>query len=229
MTIDKSLKLAGWLGLSLLLTGLSYQAVQDYVEQQASDAVERHQQPLQYVLVSSRAVEQGQVLGEDVVVRRAYPEHLVQDHWLRPEDASNVIGLTVNRFLEKGEPITLDVLDFVESTSFSHSIEPGAYAVTAAITREQVHGGLLNVGDKVTLFANAPSMTQQPHSIANIKVLALDQLTYPQFYEQQQHYFPTTVTFLMNAKQATQFAQMQYQNYALWLQNSADEYPNIVS
>ena len=230
MTIDKRLKLGGWLALSLLLTLITYEAVQDYVQQQTSAAVKQQQQPLQYVLVSAQALEQGQMIASEVVVQRAYPENLVQDHWLRPEDAANVIGLKVNRFLERGEPITLDVLEFVETRTFASAIEPGAYAVTVSITREQLHGGLLSVGDKVTIFASTLDAEQQPNSLANIKVLALDQSTeMTPIMLSPEHYYPTTVTFLMKAEQARKFAQMQYQNYGLWLQHAGQDYPNITA
>ena len=153
---------------------------------------------------------------------------LVQDSWLRPEDAPMIIGLSTTRYIEKGEPLTADALLPFEDHGFSKKIKSGNYAVTSMISKQQLHNGLIRVGDKVTLVS--PNSVNEAHHaiLVNIEVVALDNFDHhSQLDMSATHYLPSTITFELTPSQAIIFETMRQQSFAVWLQQPDSPYADI--
>lgn len=210
-------------GGSLLLSLASYQLIQQYIDEHTQRQVEQHQEVEVGVLVSQRDLMAGVVLEEDFLVVRRYPQRLVQETWLRPSDAGAIIGLVTSRFVERGEPLTAEAITVGRRMGLSDRIADGRYAVTAQVSLQQLHHGLLQVGDWVTLRGRDYLADQELIELVNIPVIAFDQFESAQHIDTQvSGYLPTTVTFEMSAEQAQQFEQIRQQDFALWLQHDSN-------
>lgn len=225
MEISQRSRIGAIIVISALLTLASYQIVQNYVTEQAQREVQQQQPKLIDVLVSRRELVAGEIVDANILVKRSYPEQLVQDSWLRPEDAEMIIGLATTRFLEQGEPFTPDVLIPLRENGFSVTLTPGSYAVTSAISKQQLHNGLIQVGDKVTLVAESFTADSEQLMLSNIEILALDNFNHQSQLEMTAtHYLPSTVTFGFTHQQAQTFELMRRQSFAVWLQHPQHNY-----
>jgi Flp pilus assembly protein CpaB len=207
-------------GLALLLSVASYELIQKYVAEQTSKEIKEHQEQYIDVLVSRKSIVAGDIIESVVLAKRSYPQTLVQDSWLRPEDAELIIGLAAARFIEKGEPLSPDTLVPVAAKTFSQSLKDGDVAVTTMISKPQLHSGLLQIGDQVTLVSASFDVQEDYLVLNNIEVLALDDYNQPnQLALSNQDYLPSTITFAFSTEQALVFEQMRRQGFAVWLQS----------
>ncbi len=214
--------------ITALLSVASFQLIQRYVNAQNRIQQQKKEANLTPVLVSSGDLEIGTTITTSDLVIRQYPMSYVQDHWLTPEDAGLIIGLQTSQYIERGEPLTPAAIQPVRQKSFSERLPPNTYAVTASISREQVHNGLLVIGDRVTLFAPDIHESGELLALQNIKVLAFDNLDDEQsFVSDPAHWLPSTITMAMTAEQAQQFEHMRFVQYQLWLQNPETSYPKL--
>ncbi|RUO51776.1 Flp pilus assembly protein CpaB [Pseudidiomarina homiensis] len=218
----------GWrfivLGLVVLaMVTASYQLVMRYLAQQSHELEQRLNAEMEWVLVFSHDLEAGAVIGLDDLQQRKYPPSYISDDWLRPNDAMAVVGNSVQNFVSAGEPVMLGHLGRVRRSSFSDQLAPDDYAVTATVGIEQVHHGLLAVGNRVSLVAGGGG--EPLRMLTNIEVLALDN----QSKEYVGGALAVTITFRLKAEQAAIFEGFRRQGFALWLQHPEAEYSHVKS
>lgn len=219
-----------WLlvGGSLLLSLACYHLIQQYIDENTQRQVLQQQEVEAAVLVSQRDLMAGENIQEEYLVVRNYPQRLVQETWLRPSDAVAIIGLTTSRFVERGEPFTAEAIVVGRQLGLAGRLSAGRYAVTAQVSLQQLHHGLLQVGDWVTLRGRNYLSEQAPVELVNIPVIAFDQFETTQHIDMQVGgYLPTTITFEMTAEQAQQFEQIRQQDFALWLQHDNAYQPSV--
>ncbi len=201
-----------------LLTA-SYQLVQKYLAQQSQALEQRIDAEMEWVLVFSQDLDAGAVIGLEHLQQRKFPPAYISDDWLRPNDAMAVVGNSVENFVSAGEPVILGHLGKVRRSSFSDRLAPGEYAVTATVGIEQVHHGLLAVGNRVSLVAGGFSGAAL-RMLTDIEVLALDQ----QQSDAVGGKLAVTATFRLRAEQAIEFEQLRQSGFAVWLQHPESEY-----
>lgn len=211
------------LGLLLIaMVTASYQLAMRYLAQQSYELEQRLNAEMEWVLVFSRDLEAGTVIGLEDLQQRKYPPGYISDDWLRPNDAMAVVGNSVENFVIAGEPVILGHLGRLRRSSFSDQLEHGEFAVTATVGIEQVHHGLLAVGNRVSLVSLGNG-NQPLRMLSNIEVLALDN-------HSQEHLGNTlavTVTLRLQAAQAVLFEELRRQGFSLWLQNPDAEYSAV--
>lgn len=208
------------LGLVVLaLVIASYQLILRYLAQQSQALEQRLQAQMEWVLVFSRDLEAGSTLHLGDLQQRKFPPGYISDDWLRPNDAMAVVGSTVENFVSAGEPVILGHLGKARRVSFSDTLAEDEYAVTANLSIEQGHHGLLAVGNRVSLIG-AGLHDSQPLMLHDIEVLALDNQSGA--YQEQQ--LAVTATFRLQAQQAFVFEQLRRTGFALWLQHPEASY-----
>ncbi|RWU08753.1 hypothetical protein EGC76_11180 [Pseudidiomarina gelatinasegens] len=228
MRVSQRAKISSFVLVSLLMTIAGYQLIQSYVEEKTNIEIQQQQEHMFAVLVSRDDLLAGEIIDAGSLVKRSYPMSLVQDSWLRPEDAPMIIGLSTTRYIEKGEPLTADALLPFDDYGFSKRIQSGNYAVTSMISKQQLHNGLIQVGDKVTLVSRNSVSESQQAVLVNIEVVALDNFDHSsQLDMSATHYLPSTITFELTPSQAIIFETMRQQSFAVWLQHPDSPYADI--
>lgn len=203
----------------------SYQAIQHYIAEQALTQQQEQQRFMQDILVLSKDLDAGVRIEIDHLQQRKFPPKYVQDNWLQPQDAVSLIGLKTSRFLARGEPLTLDSFSHDYSRFFSQRLGPGEYAVTTSISVENLHHGMLAVGDKVAIVAShSGNFAEQLLSVSDVPVLALDN---DQHSQPGQTALASTVTFGMTAEQAIRFASIRRGGFQIWLQHPQQSYSSL--
>lgn len=213
--------------LLILVTALviaSYQLMTVYIEQQSRAIEQQRTAAMEWVLVFRTDLEQGHTLNLEDLQQRKYPPDYISEDWLRPQDAMAVVGNVTQHFVSRGEPATLSALQQPRRASFSDVLQVDEYAVTATISIEQIHHGLLAIGNHVSIVAEQflPELAagSQLRSIANVEILAIDNAT----DDAWQQGLASTITFRFNAEQAMAFEQIRKSGYSIWLQHPESSY-----
>jgi Flp pilus assembly protein CpaB len=218
-------KLTALVVLSLILSFASYQLVTSYVAEKASQEVAEQREIELGILVSQRDILVGEIINSDILVVRNFPQSLVQDNWLRPEDAPSIIGLASSRFIDRGEPLTANAIEPYKTPRFSSNLKPGFYGVTSLVSVQQLHNGLVKIGDHVTLRGSDFQDSSEPLVLVNIPVIAMDNFdNEAQLDINPSHYLPSTMTFEFTPMQAEIFEVMKLQNFGVWLQRPGSQY-----
>lgn len=218
-------KLGILFAVTMAVAALSYSQLERYAAAAAEQQQRVEQQQMIPILVLANDLDADVRLELAHFQQRKFPPQYVQDNWLEPHDAAGLIGLQTSRFLARGEPLTLDAFRYDYRHHFSQRLQNNHYAVTVSLGIEQLHHGMLAIGDKVLLYS-ADQLTQEAIWLANIEVLAIDQQ-----YQQRasEAALPTTVTFAMTADQAQRFEHMRQLNFQLWLQHPQQRYPALTA
>jgi Flp pilus assembly protein CpaB len=214
-------KLGILVAMATAVAAISYYQLQDYAVTAAEQQQRAQQQQMIPVLVLAHDLDTGVRLELTHFQQRKFPPQYVQDNWLGPHDASDLVGLKTSRFLARGEPLTLDAFSYDYRHHFSQRLAQNRYALTVSLGIEQLHHGMLSVGDRVLLYSVAGLSQQPPMWLENIEVVAIDRLQQPNHHELA---VPTTVTFSMSAEQAKQFELMRTVNFQVWLQHPEHNY-----
>lgn len=216
-------KLGILIAVTIAVGAFSYSQLQRY----AASAAEQHQlaelQQMVPILVLKEDLDADVRLVMEHFQQRNFPPQYIQDNWLEPHDAVGLIGLKTSRFLARGEPLTLDAFRYDYRNHFSQRLAENRYAITVSVGIEQLHHGLLAVGDKVLLYS-AARLGQGARWLADIEILAIDRQQQP---IQQQAGLPTTLTLAMSASQAQQFEVMRELSFQVWLQHPQHNYPEL--
>lgn len=203
--------------LALSLAVAFYWTLQNYVAEQSASAEQQRDAQMIWLLVYSRDIEAGQQVAIEDFQQRKFPPDYVTDDWLLPQDVSVVVGSHTQQFVAAGEPVSLAHLGTLQPTSFSDVLAPGEFAVTATVSIEQLHHGLVEVGNFVTLVGqDFRSEQSRLTAIPNVEVLALDSFTDVGWQEG----LASTLTFRFSAEQAYQFEQLRQSQFSIWLQRS---------
>lgn len=218
-------KLGILLAVTIAVAALSYYQLERYAVTAAEQQRQQQQQNMVEILVLADDLDADVVLTMEHFQQRKFPPQYVQDNWLEPHDAPGLVGLKSSRFLARGEPLTIDAFRYDYRHHFSHQLAENYYAVTVSLGIEQLHHGLLAVGDKVLLYA-ASVLSDTTLWLDNIEVLAVDR---QQQQVQHEVALPTTVTFAMTAEQAQRFERMRGGNFQLWLQHPQHDYPALAN
>lgn len=230
MTRSKSTVLLWKLGILVAMTtvvaAISYYQLKDYAATAAEEQQRVQQQHMIPILVLAQDLDGDVRLDLSHFQQRKFPPQYVQDNWLEPHDVSGLVGLKTSRFLARGEPLTLDAFHYDYRNHFSQRLASNRYAITVSLGIEQLHHGMLAVGDKVLLYSASRLSQQQPMWLDNIEVLAIDR---QQQLIQHDVGIPTTVTFSMTAEQAKKFETMRSLNFQVWLQHPEFQYPAITA
>lgn len=211
------------LGLIIVaMITFSYQLMNHYVTQQSLTIEQQRTAGMEWVLVFSSDVDAGHEIGLADLQQRKFPPDYISDDWLRPQDAMAVIGQRVQHFVSAGEPVLLTYLQAATEKSFSDVLNHGEYAVTTTVGIEQIHHGLVSIGNRVSLVSTntEPSSTTV---LANIEVLALDQKT----RTGPDASLAVTMTFRFNAQQALAFEHLRQGGFTVWLQHPEGDYAAI--
>lgn len=203
----------------------SYQAIQRYIAEQALTQQQEQQRFMQDILVLSKDLDAGVRIETEHLQQRKFPPKYVQDNWLQPQDAASLIGLKTSRFLARGEPLTLESFSHDYSRFFSQRLAPGQYAITTSVSVENLHHGMLAVGDKVAIVAtHTLDVGEQLLSLSDVPVLALDN---EQHSQPGQTALASTITFGMTAEQAVRFESIRRGGFQIWLQHPQQSYSRL--
>lgn len=213
-------KLGVLLAVTIAVAALSYYQLQNYAVTAAAEQQRAEQQHMIPILVLASDVDADVRVDISHFQQRKFPPQYVQDNWLEPHDASGLVGLKTSRFLARGEPLTLDAFRYDYRNHFSQRLAENYFALTVSLGIEQVHHGMLSVGDKVLLYSASSGM-QPSLWLANIEVLAVDRQQQAMPHDTA---LPTTVTFAMTAAQARRFELMRRLNFQVWLQHPEHHY-----
>ncbi|MGQ4277644.1 hypothetical protein ACQ5ES_11400 [Pseudidiomarina sp. E22-M8] len=225
------LKLKWTLSLLLLLVMAlviaSYQLMAVYVEQQSRAREQQRSAAMEWVLVFRTDLEQGHTVSLDDLQQRKYPPDYISEDWLRPQDAMAIVGNVTQHFVSRGEPATLSALQQARRASFSDVLQAGEYAVTATVGIDQIHHGLLAIGNRVSIvaqqFGSGSAPESQLTSIANVEIIAIDNATNEAWHQG----LASTLTFRLKAAQAVAFEKIRNSGYAIWLQHPESDYPTL--
>lgn len=212
--------------LVLALMFASSRVITSYINQQSQELEQQRSATMEWVLVFSRDMESGEVLRMADLQQRKYPPSYINDEWLRPEDASAVVGNEMSYFVSAGAPVMIHQLRQPRPVTFADRLAEDEYAVTIAVGIEQLHHGLLRVGNHVALVANAGralSTAQQLMTLSNIEVLAIDQRS----NSEPNTGVATTLTLRLSVNDAVTFEHMRRSGFAIWLQKPGQVYPVI--
>ncbi len=203
----------------------SYQAIQHYIAEQAHNRQQEQQRYMQDILVLSVDLDAGTRVELEHLQQRKFPPKYVQDNWLQPQDATSLIGLRTGRFLARGEPLTLESFSHDYSRFFSQRLAEGEYAITTSISVENLHHGMLAVGDKVAIVASGTAAGgDHLLAVSDVSVLALDNLQYSQPGPME---LASTITFSMTAEQAIRFESIRRSGFQIWLQHPQHAYSRL--
>ncbi len=215
--------------LVLALVGASYQLMSAYVQQQSQRLEQQRQADMEWVLVFQTDLEKGHTVTLDDLQQRKYPPGYISEDWLRPQDAMAIVGTTTQHFVSSGEPVTLSSLQQARRASFSDVLAPGEYAVTATISIDQIHHGLIAIGNRVSLVGVTHRFGESASSnftaIRNVEVLAIDNATEAAWHQG----LASTLTFRFTAQQAQQFEELRNGGYAVWLQQPEHHYVEVAN
>jgi Flp pilus assembly protein CpaB len=207
--------------MTIAVAALSYYQLQSFAVTAAEQQQRAQQQQMIPILVLAQDLDSDVRLDMTHFQQRKFPPQYIQDNWLEPHDASGLVGLKTTRFLARGEPLTLDAFRLDYRHHFSQRLAENQYALTVNLGIEQLHHGMLSVGDRVLLYSASRLAQQQAIWLENIEILAVDR---QQYASQHELSLPTTVTFSMTAEQAKEFELMRTLNFQVWLQHPEHNY-----
>jgi pilus assembly protein CpaB len=143
------------------------------------------------ILVATRQLPVGTIIGPDAFRFQAWPEELVEKNYFVKEktDVNSLVGTVVRHAVTAGQPVTQGALVHPNDRGFlAAALGPGMRAVTVKVSQEQGVGGFVFPGDRVDVIltqelrvkeGSSDYPDEQLHTaetiINNIRVLATDQ------------------------------------------------------
>jgi pilus assembly protein CpaB len=151
------------------------------------------QQPIQTVgvVVAKRNIELGEVLSEDALDAKQWPQHLILEGFATTEESgASVIGQVARSPFTKGEPINIRRLSNPEDPNFiAANLPSGMRMVTMSSDAVAGLAGFVLPGDRVDVVVTRKHMLDQEEStltgirdksvtetlVSNVRVLAVNQ------------------------------------------------------
>jgi pilus assembly protein CpaB len=143
------------------------------------------------VVVAKRNIELGEVITEDSVDSKQWPQHLVLDGFATTEEATaNLIGQVARSAFIEGEPINLGRLSNPEDPNFiAANLPSGMRMVTMSSDAVAGLAGFVLPGDRVDIVVTRKHMLEQEEAnltgirektvtetlVPNVRVLAVNQ------------------------------------------------------
>jgi pilus assembly protein CpaB len=143
------------------------------------------------ILVATRQLPVGTIIGPDAFRFQAWPEALVERNYFVKEktDVNNLVGTVVRHAITAGQPVTQGSLVHPKDRGFlAAALGAGMRAVTVKVSQDQGVGGFVFPGDRVDVILTQELRVKEGASdypdeqlhtaetiIQNIRVLATDQ------------------------------------------------------
>jgi pilus assembly protein CpaB len=172
------------LGLALVLGGgaafLGHQVVRERLAQLEEDA--QRGQDLVEVIVASRDLAKGDVLGAEVLAVRAIPKQYAHAAALPPAAFAQIEQARLQVPLQRGEALLQAHIDGLGQRVFSTIVQKGMRALTVEVDDLSSNAGMLRPGDRIDLiYAVTPSTAGQADErriqplLSNVPVMATGQ------------------------------------------------------
>ncbi|RYE72020.1 MAG: Flp pilus assembly protein CpaB, partial [Hyphomicrobiales bacterium] len=140
------------------------------------------------VLVATRSLPVGTIIGPESLKYQPWPKELVQDaYYLQGKsDAASLQGTVVRTEITAGQPVTQGALVKPGDRGFlAAALGPGMRAVTISVTNQAGNAGFVFPGDRVDLMltqdvqggGDGPALKATETVIRNLRILATDQRT----------------------------------------------------
>jgi len=140
------------------------------------------------VLVATRTLPVGTIIGPDTLRFQPWPKDLIQDaYYLRgTQDQQKLVGTVVRYAVTAGQPLTQGALVAPGDRGFlAAALGPGMRAVTVSVSAQSGVAGFVFPGDRVDLVltqdvaggGDGPPLKVSETVIRNLRVLATDQRT----------------------------------------------------
>lgn len=142
------------------------------------------------ILVATRQLPVGTIIGPDAFRFQAWPEELVEKNYFVKEktDVATLVGTVVRHAVTAGQPVTQGSLVHPNDRGFlAAALGAGMRAVTVKVSQEQGVGGFVFPGDRVDVILTQELRVKEASDypddqlhvaetiINNIRVLATDQ------------------------------------------------------
>jgi pilus assembly protein CpaB len=143
------------------------------------------------ILVATRQLPVGTIIGPDAFRFQPWPEELVEKHYFLKEktDVNSLVGTVVRHAVTAGQPVTQGALVHPDDRGFlAAALGAGMRAVTVRVSQEQGVGGFVFPGDRVDVILAQTIEVKEGSSsypdevlhtaetiVQNIRVLATDQ------------------------------------------------------
>jgi|SRR5690625_3831496 len=140
--------------------------------------------PMVDVLVASRDIAAGEMLGADQLRWERWPEANVHDQFItraaRPDAIQALAGTFVRTGFAEAEPIRESRLADANQNLLSNRITAGMRAAAVKVSAESAAGGFILPGDRVDVIQTVNASGDLPRNtsriiISNARVLAIDQ------------------------------------------------------
>lgn len=140
--------------------------------------------PMVDVLVASRDIPGGEMLGAEHLRWETWPEANVHDQFitraLRPDAIQTLAGTFVRTGFAEAEPIRESRLADANQNLLSNRIASGKRAAAVKVSAESAAGGFILPGDRVDVIQTVKASGDLPRNtsriiITNVRVLAIDQ------------------------------------------------------
>jgi pilus assembly protein CpaB len=140
------------------------------------------------VLVATKALPVGTILGPDSIKFVAWPKDLVEGAYFKKEDTDlgKLQGTVVRFAIPAGQPLTQGALVKPGDRGFlAAALAPGMRAVTVPVSAQAAVAGFIFPGDRVDLIltqtvaggGDGPPLKASETVLRNLRVLATDQRT----------------------------------------------------
>lgn len=136
---------------------IAFFATQQYARDQVSAERERMLPKGGFVevLVAARRLEAGEKISPETIAIRQVPREWMPPSALRPHEFDAVNQSSLARFLEAGNPLTIEHLRQSKGTQSAVALERGYRAISIAVDEVSSVGGLIQPGDRVDLWGTA--------------------------------------------------------------------------
>lgn len=162
------------------------------------------------VLVATRALPVGTILGPDSIKFVAWPKDLVEGAYFQKEgtDLAKLQGTVVRFAIPAGQPLTQGAIVKPGDRGFlAAALAPGMRAVTVPVSAQAAVAGFIFPGDRVDLIltqavpggGDGPPLKASETVLRNLRVLATDQRTDKQQDEQGKTVVATYSTVTVEA------------------------------
>jgi len=163
--------------------GAAWLSAQNSAQGTVADA-ENEPAPMVDVLVASRDIAGGEMLGADQLRWETWPEANVHDQFItrrgRPDAMQALSGTFVRTGFAEAEPIRESRLADANQNLLSNRITAGMRAAAVKVSAESAAGGFILPGDRVDVIQTVKTSGDLPRNtsriiISNARVLAIDQ------------------------------------------------------
>ena len=104
------------------------------------------------VIVATKNIEKGDVLSEQNIANRKYPEKYVGERAIRSEDIALVVGQTVKNNLEATKPILWSDLELRKKEGFASTIQSGMRAISVPVSDLSSLSHMIEPGSRVDIL-----------------------------------------------------------------------------